>query len=87
MVANPQGGAPVSHHFGGDRRSGYATPNRDAASVADHVLVFVDDYGLDEARQLGLASDDESASTKEGLRRGIVATVMIEITLEGQPYG
>lgn len=81
---NLKGGAEVKLRIAGDRRIGHASPIRDPDRVADFILAFIEDHGLDAARRLGLEFVGDEVPSKEELAEGIHQTVVIEIDLEGE---
>lgn len=84
---NLKGGAQVKLRIAGGRRLGQATPIRDSDRVAEYILAFIEDSGLDAARRLGLEFVDDEVPTKEALVAGIDQTVVIEIDLEDEIDG
>lgn len=84
---NLQGGSEVALRIAGQRRIGHATPVSDPESVAEYVLAFIEDHGLDAARRLGLEFVGDDVPSKEELVEGLDQTVVIEIKLGGGAHG
>ncbi len=84
---NLKGGAQVKLHITGERRVARATPIEDPDRVAEYILAFMEDHGIDSARRLGLEIAGDEPPSKAELADGLDRTVVIEIELDGKSDG
>ncbi|SIS18038.1 nitroreductase/quinone reductase family protein [Natronorubrum thiooxidans] len=78
---NLKGGQPVSLHIQGQHRDGLATPHPAPETVAQYMKEFINRYGTNAARRLGIRVHGDREPTFEELEAAVEGTVVIAIEL------
>lgn len=82
---NCRGGAPVTVHLRGERRTGAAEIIEETAEVVDYVDGFIERHGVDDVGRLSIAVDGESRPDRDALEAGLDDLVLVRIELNGGP--